>query len=202
MARKKQKEQENSQTGFRTKSGMTQANKNKTEMKPKGWHLFSHLGSETVDTITGIFFLVLGVFFIMASVGHGGPVGTNLYKVFGYLLGIGYFLLPTISVILGISFVKSLHHNLATPKFIGGFIFLISGLGLIELVSENSGGKVGHLIASPMIQLFAYEASFIILFAFFVISLLIIFDTSLKMSLIGKFLSLFRKKQDTQIVGA
>lgn len=171
------------------------------EIKPKGWHLFSHLGNETVDTITGIFFLVLGVFFIMAAVGHGGPVGSNLYKVFGYLLGIGYFLLPAISVILGISFVKSLHHNLATPKFIGGFIFLISGLGLIELISENSGGKIGHLIASPMTQLFAYEASFVILAAFFVISLLIIFDTSLRMSLIGKFFSLFQKRKEPLVVG-
>jgi S-DNA-T family DNA segregation ATPase FtsK/SpoIIIE len=202
MARKKYNQQENSQTGFRTKSGMTQANKNKTEMKPKGWHLFSHLGNETTDTIMGIIFLVLGIFFIMASVGHAGLVGEKLYTVFGYLLGIGYFLLPIISVILGISFVKSLHHNLATPKFIGGIIFLISGLGLIELISTNSGGKVGHLIASPMIQLFAYEASFVILTSLFLISLLIIFDTSLKMSLIGKFLSLFRKKQDPQIIGA
>ncbi len=193
MARKKQTQQEN----FKT-----QGKQKKEEMKPKGWHLFSHLENETTDTIAGIVFLVLGVFFIMASVGHGGPVGTNIYKVFGYLLGVGYFLLPTISVILGISFVKSLHHNLATPKFIGGIIFLISGLGLIELISENSGGKIGHFIASPMIQLFAYEASFIILLAFFVISLLIIFDTSLKMSLIGRFLSLFRKKQEPQIVGA
>ena len=193
MARKKQTQLENSKPLL--------GRKKMEEIKPKGWHLFSHLGNETVDTITGIFFLVLGVFFIMAAVGHGGPVGSNLYKVFGYLLGIGYFLLPAISVILGISFVKSLHHNLATPKFIGGFIFLISGLGLIELISENSGGKIGHLIASPMTQLFAYEASFVILAAFFVISLLIIFDTSLRMSLIGKFFSLFQKRKEPLVVG-
>lgn len=201
MGRKKYIQQENSKTGFRNKPGMTAGNK-KGEVKPKGWHLFSHLGNETTDTIAGIIFLVLGVFFVMASVGHAGMVGEKLYIVFGYLLGIGYFLLPVISVILGISFLKSLHHNLATPKFIGGILFLISGLGLIELLSTNSGGKVGHLIASPMIQLFAYEASFVILVALFIISLLIIFDTSLKMSLIGKFISLFRKKQDPQIIGA
>ena len=91
MARKKHSQQEN----FKNK---------KEEIKPKGWHLFSHLGNETVDTITGIIFLVLGVFFIMGSVGHAGMVGEKLYGVFGYLLGVGYFLLPTISVILGISF--------------------------------------------------------------------------------------------------
>jgi S-DNA-T family DNA segregation ATPase FtsK/SpoIIIE len=194
MARKKHSQQEN----FKHK---------KEEIKPKGWHLFSHLGNETVDTITGIIFLVLGVFFIMGSVGHAGMVGEKLYEVFGYLLGVGYFLLPTISVILGISFLKSLHHNLATPKYIGGLVFLFSGLGLIELLSvkllaESKGGKIGHLIANPMTQLFAFEASFVILGALFIISLLIIFDTSLKMSLIGRFLSLFRKKQEPVIVGA
>ena len=179
----------------------------KEEDTPKAWHLFSHLGNETVDTITGIIFLVLGVFFIMSSVGHAGLVGEKLYGAFGYLLGVGYFLLPTISVILGISFLKSLHHNLATPKYIGGFIFLISGLGLIELLSvrllsEGKGGKLGHWIAGPMTQLFAFETSFVFLGALFIISLLIIFDTSLKMSLIGKFLSLFRKKHQPTIIGA
>lgn len=190
MKRKKQIPQEN----FKLK---------KEEIRPKGWHLFSHLGDETVDTITGIIFLVLGVFFIMASVGHAGLVGEKLYGVFGYLLGVGYFLLPTITIILGISFLKSLHHNLATPKLIGAFIFLVSGLGLIELLSikfleAGEGGKIGHFIASPMTELFAFEASFVILCALFIISLLIIFDTSLRMSLIGKFLSLFRKKQIMQ----
>ena len=205
MARKKQIDQENFKNGLRSKSGTTGGNRN--EIKPKGWHLFSHLGNETVDTITGIIFLVLGVFFIMASVGHAGMVGEKLYSVFGYLLGVGYFLLPAISVILGISFLKSLHHNLATPKYIGGLVFLFSGLGLIELLSvrllaESKGGKIGHLIAGPMTQLFAFEASFVILGALFIISMLIIFDTSLKMSLIGRFLSLFKKKQEPIIVGA
>lgn len=207
MARKKQNEQENFKTGFRNKSGISGGNKNRDEARSRGWHLFSHLGDETVDTITGIIFLVLGVFFIMGSVGHAGLVGEKLYSIFGYLLGVGYFLLPAISVILGISFLKSLHHNLATPKYIGGLVFLFSGLGLIELLSvrlltESKGGKIGHFIASPMTQLFAFEASFVILGALFVISLLIIFDTSLKMSLIGRFLSLFRKKQEPVVVGA
>lgn len=189
MARKKQKQQEN----FK--------GKNKEEIKPKAWHIFSHLGEETVDTIIGIFFLVLAVFFIMASVGHAGLVGAKLFDVFGYLLGIGYFLLPTISLILGVSFLKSLHHNLATPKLIGAFLFLVSGLGLIELLWNTKGGKVGALIAGPMTELFAFETSLVFLTALFIVSILIIFDTSIRMSLIGKFLSLFRKKQEPVIVG-
>ena len=203
MARKKRTQQEN----FKSAMGKTYAGRHKEEIRPKAWHIFSHLGDDTVDNITGIIFLVLGVFFIMASVGHAGLVGEKLYGVFNYLLGIGYFLLPTISAILGISFLKSLHHNLATPKYVGSLIFLISGLGLVELLSvrfmsENKGGVIGHLIAGPMAQLFAFEASVIILTAFFIISLLIIFDTSLKMSLIGKFFSLFRKKQTLVVAGA
>jgi len=194
MARKKQNQKDN----FKNK---------KEEAQQKGWHLFSHLGEETVDTIIGILFLVLGVFFIMASVGHAGLVGEKIYSIFGYLLGVGYFLLPIITVILGLSFLKSLHHNLATPKLIGAFIFLVSGLGLIELLSvrllaEGKGGKIGHLIANPMTELFAFEVSFIILGALFIISMLIIFDTSLRKSFIGKLLSLFGKKEAVVIGGA
>ena len=188
MARKKAAEQE-------------KIRNRKEEIEPSQWNLFSHLGDETVDTITGILFLVLAVFLLMASVSRGGAVGTFLYKALhDYLFGVGYFLLPTILIILGISFLKSLHHNLATPKYIGGGIFLLSGLGLIELLSEGSGGKVGHWIASPMLQLFAFEASLLFLSVLFFISLLIIFDTSLRMSLIGRFLSLFKKKEETKII--
>ena len=188
MARKKAAEQEKIRS-------------RKEEIEPSQWNLFSHLGDETVDTITGILFLVLAVFLLMASVSRGGAVGTFLYKsLHDYLFGVGYFLLPTILIILGISFLKSLHHNLATPKYIGGGIFLLSGLGLIELLSEGSGGKVGHWIASPMLQLFAFEASLLFLGVLFFISLLIIFDTSLRMSFIGRFLSLFKKKEEVKIM--
>ncbi|MEI6480267.1 MAG: DNA translocase FtsK 4TM domain-containing protein [bacterium] len=176
------------------------------EITTSSWNLYSHLGEDTVETISGILFLVLGIFFLMASTGHAGFVGGKLFAGLDYLLGIGYYLLPTICVILGISFLKSLHHNLATPKLIGGGLFLVSGLGLIELLSvrllsESKGGIIGHWISSPMIQLFAFEASFVILGTFFFISLLIIFDTSLRMSLIGKLISLFRKKHEPIITG-
>ena len=168
---------------------------------PSSWNLISHLGADTVDTIAGILFLVLGIFFLMASAGRAGLVGGKLFDILDYLLGVGYYLLPTISVILGISFLKSLHHNLATPKLIGGLVFLISGLGLIELIFDTKGGKIGHWIAAPMTQLFAFEASLVILGTFFLISLLIIFDTSLRRSIIGKFLSLFKKKEELVLVG-
>ncbi len=196
MARKKQNQQENFKPLGRQK---------KEEIKPKSWHLFSILGDETVDTITGIIFLVLGVFFVMASVGHAGLVGEKLYAVFEFLLGVGYFLLPVISIILGISFLKSLHHNLAGPKYIGGLLFLISGLGLIELLSvrllaESKGGKIGYLIATPMKNLFAFETSLVFLGALFFISLIIIFDTSIRMSLMGRFFSMFKKKQELPVL--
>ena len=53
MKRKKQTLPENSKL---------KSSRSKDEIEPKGWHLFSHLGDETVDTITGIIFLVLTIF--------------------------------------------------------------------------------------------------------------------------------------------
>ena len=173
----------------------------KEDSLPNKFNLFSHLGEDTVETISAILFIVLGVFFLMASVDKAGEVGVFVYKILNYLLGVGYFLLPLICVILGISFLRSLHHNLATPKLIGGFIFLISGLGLIELLFVGKGGKVGHLIAAPMLQLFAFEASLIFLIAIFLISIIILFDTSLRSGFIARLFSGFKKKHEPIITG-
>ena len=148
------------------------------------------LKKETLETILAVVFIIVSILMLMSPFGKAGPVGDFLYNIFARLLGVGYYLLPTVLIVLSISFFKSVNHNLTWPKITGGIIFLLSGIGLIDLIF-NRGGYIGSIVAVPLEKLFDFWISAIILVGGFVISMIVIFDTSLKSSIIGMLL---RKK--------
>lgn len=158
-----------------------------------------YLSEETVQGILAILFFVLGLFFILASFKNdngyslGGFIGQKSYEILhDTLFGIGYYLLPVIFIMLAVSFFKSLKKKLALTHSIGGVLFFLSGLGLINIIAVNKGGVVGSFISKPLISLFDVYVSIIILLAFIAISVLTIFDAPLKLSLIT---SLFKKRE-------
>lgn len=166
------------------------------EKKPGIWSGFK---KETVEGILAIVFIIISIFLILAPFQKAGFVGDMVFKFFRYLFGLGYYLLPIILIFLGISFIKSLSHNMAWPKIIGAFMFIFSGIGLIDLVFEkfgltNQGGLIGGLIATPLVNLFDFWVTLIALLGVLLIAILILFDTSLKVSLIEK---LFYRNRET-----
>jgi DNA segregation ATPase FtsK/SpoIIIE, S-DNA-T family len=152
------------------------------------------LQEETLRAIIAVVFFVLGVFLVLASgpISKGGVVGSNTYKIFHYLFGIGYYLLPVLLFILCVSFFRSLHKKLALTHSIGGLLFFISALAFINITMPASGGLIGNYISSPLVSLFDVPLTLIILLAFIVISLLVIFDAPLRFTFIT---SLFKKKE-------
>jgi len=142
---------------------------------------FNELERETVHGVIAVIFFVLAVFFVLASLSKGGPAGTYTFTFFNYLLGYGYFLLPLVCLMLGISFWNTFEKKLPVSKWIGGVLFLLSGLGLLGVVSDQTGGKVGALIAHPLLQFFALDATLIFLIALVAISCFIIFDSRIGM---------------------
>jgi len=149
---------------------------------------------ETLEGISAIVFIIVSIFLLLAPFGKAGIVGNRIYEILSMLFGVGYYLLPLILLILGISFIKSLSHNLAWPKLLGAFIFIFSGIGLINLLFEK-GGLVGSLISKPLISLFDFWVTLIALIGLLIISLLVLFDTSLRMSFIAR---LFGKETDDE----
>src|SRR3989344_3132102 len=156
----------------------------------------SHLQEETVRAIFAVAFFVLGVFFILSAFKRGGRVGEmSYYFLHDILFGIGFYILPILFFILCVSFFKSLHKKLALTHSIGGMLFFLSSLALIQIILPGRGGIVGEFISGPLLKLFDTTASVIILIAFILISLLIIFDAPLSFGLLFRFVtSLFRKK--------
>ncbi len=150
--------------------------KNKQKF-PKSTISISKLKTETKHGIWSILFFVLALFLLMSMFNMGGVAGKNVYDILNYFFGIGYILLPILFILLGSSFLKSETPNVGLTRTISGVTFLLSGLGIIDVVSqEHSGGFLGRILSTPLVYLFDVYASIIFLGAIMIISILVIFD--------------------------
>src|SRR3989344_2637283 len=130
-----------------------------------------HLQEKTLHTIFGVVFFVLGIFFLLSAFNKGGRVGEFSYQILhDFLFGIGFYLLPILFFILSFSFFKTLHKKLAITHSIGGILFFISGLSLINIILPERGGLVGSFISKPLLNMFDTTASIIMLVALILIS--------------------------------
>ncbi len=134
------------------------------------------LPDATKRAIVGIVLCIVGIFLILAAFGAAGVAGTDAYHLFAYLLGIGYFLLPILFLILA---WNTLHEKevpgTAPIKIISSIIFIIAGLGFVDIVAKG-GGYIGGLISHPIVHFFDIYAALIILGGLSLISLLILLE--------------------------
>jgi len=138
------------------------------------------LKESTLKSVWGIVLFVLSLFFLLAAFGNGGPVGSWTFTHIKTLLGYGYYLLPTILLLLSLSFFGDQERNFPLSKGLGSILFVVSGLGLFHLTSAESGGIVGRALATPLLNLFDYTISYISLIGLLTISVLIIYDAALR----------------------
>lgn len=150
----------------------------KEDKKKRKLSIIEGLKEETRHAVFSILFFALAVLFILASFGKAGVVGHYLYNSLSLLLGIGYFILPLILMLLGISFLKETRGNFALSTGGGAILFMLSALGIIDiLLGSGKGGMLGKMISKPVLGLFDLYAGLIILIALFIISLMVMFDT-------------------------
>lgn len=168
--------------------------KQKKEEKINGEPV-KYLKDETMQGVIAVVFFLIGIFFLLAAFKIGGPVGSKTYQIFYFLFGTGYYILPVLFFILGISFFKTFKNRLALTQSVGGTLFFLSSLSVVNITFPGKGGVVGKFVSSPLIGMFDIYVSLIILFGLIIISLLIMFDTPLKLS---SFPTFFGKKSDDE----
>jgi S-DNA-T family DNA segregation ATPase FtsK/SpoIIIE len=157
------------------------------------------LQTETKHGILAVVFFVFAVFFLMSAINIAGPAGGFFHEKLNYLLGdIGYFLLPALFILLGTSFIKSEIPNIGWTRTISSIFFLLSSLGIIDILSSaKSGGIIGEILSTPFVALFDVYASTIFLGAILVISILVMFDARLTLSFFEKIWALITRKKET-----
>ncbi|MDP2651244.1 MAG: DNA translocase FtsK 4TM domain-containing protein, partial [bacterium] len=160
---------------------------------------FERVSRETFQTIIGIFAIVAAIFLLLGAFGIAGRGGDLVYRGFFFLFGIGYYLLPLALILLAISFFRHNEGRASLPQILGAMLFFLASLGLTNLVAVEQGGVVGNFLSKPLASMFDVYASGVILIALIVISLLIVFDASLKFDLRAMIKGIFVKKGATTV---
>lgn len=149
----------------------------------------------TLRSVLAVSFIVVAIILLLSAAHKAGPVGDSVYAGVGFLFGLGYFIIPLLLVAAAFSFFKKQFSEMGIFPFVGIAVFLISLLGLIELVSHGGGGALGELVAMPLVSAVDLYASFVVLFGFLVVSFLIAFDTELHLGIFTRLKALLVRKK-------
>jgi DNA segregation ATPase FtsK/SpoIIIE, S-DNA-T family len=134
---------------------------------------------ETRYGIYAVLSFLVTFFLVLAIWGGAGRAGEIIFSGLHDLLGVGYYILPFATTLLGVSFVRSTKPDIALTHMISSLVLFLSILGIIHTTSQTSayGGILGHAVAYPFILLFDVYASILIMGALLLISLFVLFDT-------------------------
>jgi len=176
---------------------MTSLKKNSEEKTDtRAWSPMKFISPGTMSGILSIFSIVVAIFLLMGAFDLGGQAGQFVYINLSYLFGMGYYILPIVAVLLAISLLKEDGRDLSKPNLIGSLILFLSSLGLVNLIFTE-GGVVGGFLSTPMVSLFDVYLSAIIFLALAIVSILIIFNASIKLELVSKLIQAIFKKKET-----
>src|SRR3990167_10148559 len=153
------------------------------------------ISRETANGILSVFSIVLAIFLLLGAFSLSGQAGTVVYEWLSYFFGVGYYILPVVFLLLATSFLRAQERSFAMPQIFGSFVLFLSLLGLVNLVSDE-GGIVGVLISRPINSFFHIYFSAVILVALAIISVLVIFNVSLKFDVISFVKKLFSRKEE------
>ncbi len=137
------------------------------------------LHHETKKSVWAIIYGCIGALLILARVSAAGPAGKFFYDIFETLFGWGYYLLPLIFFMMAGAFLISERRKIYAITFIGSALFVLSGLGLIDIVFPDKGGFVGMAVGS-LEKLFGKVGALVIVLAIIIASILIIFNIPIK----------------------
>lgn len=162
----------------------SQKNEDGPDIFKKISHFRSQINPETEKSIIAVFFIGITVILILASFQKAGPAGQFIFEKLSFLLGLGYYLFPAIMLIMAIDFLtgKDEKYRDLPIRFFGALFFLISGLGLIDILASGKGGLIGQWVGSIQTP-FGYTAAIIIVSTVIIASLLLTLNVPLKWKL-------------------
>jgi S-DNA-T family DNA segregation ATPase FtsK/SpoIIIE len=141
----------------------------------KKTHFWNEMSDGTIRTILALFSFFITVISLLAAFGKAG-IGNSIYTFLMGFFGVGYYLIPIVFAMLGVSFLQGLKKKLEVSKIVGAGLFFISGLGIMHMAYAESGGMVGRWITSPLISFIDVWATTALLILIFAISIIMTFE--------------------------
>jgi DNA segregation ATPase FtsK/SpoIIIE, S-DNA-T family len=139
------------------------------------WRLEEHV----TQAILAMLFFVLFAFFSLAGFSLAGVAGERTFALLSNLLGFGYFLLPLSMLFLSIAFWRKIEVVFAISNMLGITLFFVSGLGIINIATGEQGGLLGNFISSPLLLLFDFYVTYLLLTGIMIVSFVMLFDIKL-----------------------
>ncbi|MCD4693849.1 DNA translocase FtsK 4TM domain-containing protein, partial [bacterium] len=152
--------------------------------------------SETKKGIVVVMIVALGILSFMGLFGYGGKVGMYLDKSLILAFGFGKWIFPFILMFWAIFLFQKNKGYFRGSHYLGLFLFILSIQSLFHLYyprprweeiiySGKGGGYIGMFFAKGFYSVLGSAGSWVILLAFLIISLLLMFNTTLD-NLFGK----------------
>ena len=143
--------------------------------------ILSDMSDGTIRTILALFSFFITIASILAAFGKAG-FGNYAFTFLMGIFGVGYYLIPVMFTMLGISFLQGIKKKLELSKIIGAALFFVAGLGLLHIVHAEAGGVVGRWIATPLISFIDVWAATALLIVIFATSVIMTFDIHISLS--------------------
>ncbi|MBI1957388.1 MAG: DNA translocase FtsK 4TM domain-containing protein [Candidatus Niyogibacteria bacterium] len=142
---------------------------------------WSRMNPETKQSVFAIASFAFAALLVLSAFGKAGVMGERLYALFETLFGRAFFLVPATLALAGVSFLLSIKTQWVSSTVSGGIVMLVSALAAFDILgSERGAGVVGGLLSRPLLNLFDFWASLVILGAAFIVAVLLMLNVSLK----------------------
>lgn len=138
------------------------------------------ISQETRNSVMGVASIIIAVLSILSFFGNAGKAGEVFNTASRALFGWGFFIVPFTFLLLGVSFIKSLSRRIYWSAVVGTTLFTLSILAIFFIFGEvdfsyrlEQGGYLGVILGFPLMESVGFTASWVILIAALLISLLI-----------------------------
>jgi len=147
-----------------------------------------HVPSQTRRAIISVILFVLGLFLCLAIFGLAGALGNGAFSFVDNFLGWGYFIVPLLCFLFGITLLREESEGVAALKVVASVLFFFAGIGSLDIVSKH-GGWLGQIVSTLFVSWFDIYAGGIILVALAGIALLLLLEGRISLAVLSAIFS-------------
>lgn len=134
---------------------------------------------ETQRSIWVVFSFTAFTVLLLSSFGKAGVLGNYIKDILVSFFGRGFFVAFIAFFFLGLTLLKDFKKKTSLGAVAGVVLFFLSTLGIFDLIfGKYGGGYAGFVMSYPLLYLFDYWVSVILFFALFLVSFLMMLNSS------------------------